>query len=385
MGTRHRLLRSLDGIRMTVANRMGVGLLILLLVGFGLFAGSHERLAARTGLDSDLFNLLTVDVNGTEMAIVIVVINERSFFSRISPILRERLRPYLGKNALYINPTVGQIVDVFPFLPEQFIVEQEGSPTFTPERQDWSEITDGFLDGAFQVNPGGEDHGSGSEGILVLGDRIDIERPFWISYQGVRVHFDVAEIAMHLPPAVSPAPVAIPSRPPVAIAPKEQITDLKGALTEGEFSAEMIAPLLGLPSELVGTLTIAPRGDELRLLLIQLEEGIRASALHSELLTSLDPLIGTGAVMVWALSPTGADFVPWHFFIQQSGTNYIFFSGASFVELTAGFLRSRRVESDTVVAGVILFPGGVDRTLPFTVFYGTASASFPGAQGDQTP
>ena len=37
------------------------------------------------------------------------------------------------------------------------------------------------------------------------------------------------------------------------------------------------------------------------------------------------------------------------------------------------------------IAGVILFPGGVDRTLPFTVFYGTASASFPGAQGDQTP
>lgn len=367
-------------IRATLAGRVGLCLLIMLVVGTGLLAGPHGQIASRTGLDPDLFNVLTVDVGGTEMVLFIVVIDERIFFSRISPVLRERLRPYIGKNALYINPTVEQLVDTFPFFPEQIIVEQEGSPSFTPAQSDWHAITDGFLAGIFHVNPGGEARGSGSEGILVLGDRIDIERPFWVSYQGVRVRFDVAEPPAHLP-------AAIPSRPPVAVAPLavvplEQITDLKGALTEGEFSVATVAPLLGIPLEMVGTLTIASRGDELRILLIRLEEEIRTSALHSDLLSSLEPLIGTGAVMVWALSPTGSAFIPWHFYIQQSGTNHVFFSGASFVELTAGFLSGNRVESGTLVAGVIRLPRGIDTALPFTVFYGTAGASFPGVPAE---
>lgn len=84
--------------------------------------------------------------------------------------------------------------------------------------------------------------------------------------------------------------------------------------------------------------------------------------------------------MVWAFSSTGADFSPWHFFVQQAGTNYVFFSGSSFVELTAGFLQAKRVEAGEVVAGVILLPARVDPYAAFSVFYGSASVALPSSE-----
>ena len=97
---------------------------------------------------------------------------------------------------------------------------------------------------------------------------------------------------------------------------------------------------------------------------------------------ALEPLVGTGAVMVWALSQTGSAFIPWNFYIQQSGTNYVFFSAASFVELTEGFLHSGRVEPGAIAAGVIRLPGGVDTNAQFAIQYGTAGATFGGAEGE---
>jgi hypothetical protein len=365
-------------MRKTLAGWVGVCLLLFLLTGLGVLAGSHEQIASKTGLDPDLFNELTIDVGGTELGIFIVAVDERAFSSRIAPTLRENLSPYVGRNALYVNPTVKQVVDAFPFFPEQVVIEQEGAPAFTPTRSDWVEITPGFLDGRFRSNPGGSSYGSGSEGILVMGDHIDIERPFWVSYQGESVRFELAQPTATLPPS----PAATPSHPPVEISPPGQITDLAEALTQGEFSAAAIADLLALPQDLVGTLIIAGRGEELRLLLVRLEEGIYDSALGDDLLSSLAPLVTTGAVMVWALSPTGAAFTPWNFYIQQLGTNYVFFSDASFVELTTGFLRGRRVEPGAVVAGVIRLPGRINTALPFTVYYGTSGVTFPGGAGE---
>jgi len=369
-------------MRVTLARRVGVCLSVLLLTSLGILAGSHEQIASKIDLAPDLFNELTVDVNGTELALFIVVINERAFSSKISPTLQENLRHYVGKNALYVNPTVEQVVNSFPFFPEQLTVEQEGGSSFTPTRSDWIEITPGFLDGQFEVNPGGSSYGSGSEGILVMEDRIDIARPFWVSYQGVRVRFDVAQQTAAYPVSAPPASTTTPSHPAVEISPPESITDLQQALTEGDFSAEAIASLLFLPQDLMGTLVVAGRGEELRLLFVRLEEGIYGSALGEDLLLALEPLVGTGAVMVWALSQTGSAFIPWNFYIQQSGTNYVFFSAASFVELTEGFLHSGRVEPGAIVAGVIRLPGGIDTNAPFSIQYGTAGATFGGAEGE---
>jgi len=110
---------------------------------------------------------------------------------------------------------------------------------------------------------------------------------------------------------------------------------------------------------------------------VRLEESIRTSLLGAELIASIDEVIGTGAVMVWAVSPIGADFTPWNFYVRQSGTNYVFFSKASFVELTEDFLRVARVEPGGVAAGVIRLPRSVDANAPFSVFYGTSGAEYP--------
>jgi hypothetical protein len=110
---------------------------------------------------------------------------------------------------------------------------------------------------------------------------------------------------------------------------------------------------------------------------VRLEESVRTSLLGLELLAAIDEVIGTGAVMVWAVSSNGAEFSPWNFYIRQSGTNYVFFSKASFVELTDDFLRVDRVEPGDIVAGVIRLPKSVNANAPFSVFYGTSGVDYP--------
>ncbi|MEA1871671.1 MAG: hypothetical protein U9N00_05715, partial [Candidatus Bipolaricaulota bacterium] len=100
-------------MRITSVRLVGVCLGVLLLTSLGVLAGSHEQIASKTGLAPDLFNELTIDVNGTELALFIVAINERVFSSKISPALQENLRHHVGKNALYVNPTVEQVVNSF--------------------------------------------------------------------------------------------------------------------------------------------------------------------------------------------------------------------------------------------------------------------------------
>jgi len=80
---------------------------------------------------------------------------------------------------------------------------------------------------------------------------------------------------------------------------------------------------------------------------------------------------------VWAFSIEGAAFSPWNFYIKQGGTNYVFFSSASFVELTDGFLHAERVEAGEVAAGVIRLPKSVDSALPFSVYFGTSGVDYP--------
>lgn len=351
--------------------------LLLLLMSFGVLAETHEQLATNTALASDLFNEITVSVNGTDLGIFLVAVDQRAFNSRVSAALRETLTPYVGRNALYVNLTVKEVVPSFPFSPERLTVTQDGKPTFIPARSDWIEITPGFLDGRFTENPAGTSYGSGSEGILVMGTHIDITQPFTVSYEGQQARFvlgpGTASTTASGPQSGSSVAA---SHPPVSVPTLSEISQLQDTLTHGDFSVARVAGLLGVPQDLLGTIAVTNGGKELRLLCIRLEPAVRESALSPDLLAAVDPLIGTGAVMVWALSPTGAPFIPWNFYIQQSGTNYVFFSDASFVELTKGFLHVGQVDPGQMVAGVIRLPSGVDPGVAFSLRYGTSGATF---------
>jgi len=350
-------------------------LLVLLFSGTTL-ADPRDRFAQETGLDLDLIGLVQVEIDDVELTVVFVFINERTFASRISAELRNRLLPYVGRNAFYVNPSIEQVVSQFDFSPFEISVRQTGEASFIPDSSAWVEITQGFTTGWFEVNPSGPDQGSGSEGILVLEDSVDPTRPLDLVYRGQEAHFEIgAGIAASSSTPIPPA--ATTSHDPIDVAPLEETGSLQDILMRDDFSAASMAALLDLDPALVRVMILTSRGEELRLFFVLLEESIRESALGPELIASLDPLIGTGAVMVWAFSIEGAAFSPWTFYIKQGGTNYVFFSSASFVELTGGFLRVERVNAGEVAAGVIRLPKSVDGSLPFSVYFGTSGVDYP--------
>ena len=360
--------------------------LFLLVLELSLLAASDEQIAAQTGLDPDLFSVLTVDVDGTELAILFVYISERTFESQISPELRQTLLPYVGKNALYVNPTVKQTVERFDFDPAQCVIEQEGIPPFIPVQGDWIEITEGFLKGVFHVNPMGASYGSGSAGVLVLGEHIDPTRLFWISYRGESAQFELV-----LPVEVAPAPVPVPSPPSAAPSPSpppSAVLEMSGEIDffsleelakAGRFDSEQVAATLNLDPSWIGSLNLLGRGRELSLLLIQVEDEVEEAALDPNLLQTLRPLFGSGAVLVWAFTPTGTVFSPYYFWVSQAGRNYFFISNASLLELTPEFARKdHELAPEEVIAGVLLLPDAIDPNVSFIVYYGSVGVTFPG-------
>jgi hypothetical protein len=361
--------------------------LFLFFVGlsFLALAASDDEIASQTGLDPDLFSVLTVDVDGTELAILFVFITERTFNSRISPELRQSLFPYVGQNALYVNPTVKQVVERFDFDPAQCVIGQEGAASFIPAQGDWIEITEGFLDGIFHVNPMGASYGSGSAGVLVLEDHIDPARPFWISYRGMTARFEfLYPMGILTPtPVVPPPSPASPPSPTTPVAPEVSgeidLTALEELFKDGHFDAERVAAALNLSPDLIGSMSLHFRSGELTLLLIQLENEVEGAALDSNLLQTLRPLFGSGAVLVWAVTPTGAVFSPYYFWVSQAGQNYFFISNASLLELTPEFARKdHELAPEEVTAGVLLLPDAVNSHAAFTVYYGSVGVTFPG-------
>ena len=361
---------------MTAGRTFVVSSLLLFFVAGAVFADPREQFARETGLDLDLIGVVQVEVGGIELTVTFVFVNERTFSSKISAELRATLLPYVGRNALYVNPSIEQVVEQFAFSPRNVSVRQISGSASTPEEAAWIDITPGFAAGRFEVNPSGPDRGSGSEGIVVLGEAIDSALPFEVSYLGEATRFDIGA-SVEATSSAPPAPSASASHVPIDVEPLAETETLEGILMQDEFSSEAMAALLGLDPGLVRTLQHAQRSETLRLLFVRLEEAIRESALGPELVSTLEPLIGTGAVMVWAFSIDGAAFSPWNFYIKQGGTNYVFFSSASFVELTERFLRVERVDAGEVAAGVIRLPKSVDNAHPFSVYYGTAGVDFP--------
>ena len=350
-------------------------MLVILLIQVAAYAGEPEQIASKTGLDQDLFVTLKTEVDATRLALFVVAITDRALRSNVSEKLRGILQAYIGTNVLYVNPTVEADVFSFPFDASKFSVSQEGVPTFYPSIDSWVEISEGFLSGVFVTNPSGASYGSGSEGLLVMDGYIDISKPFTVSYAGQSAMFSIHSNTS-VPVSTSGAIASSPSYDPVDVPIPAQVTDLQQALTVGEFNQQAIASYLDMAPGVVQTMEIMTGSEQLRLVLVVLEASIRDGLFSQELIASVEPLIDSGAVMVWALSSTGSEFTPWKFFAQQNDTNCVFYSEASFVELTEGFLRSGRVEAGQILAGVMRLPKWIDTQQQFSVFYGSSSVSF---------
>ena len=335
----------------------------------------RDDFARETGLDPDLIGVIQVDVGGTEMTIAFVFINERALDSRVSPALRQALEPYVGRNALYVNPTVRDVVSRFDFDPQTIAVQGEGRERAMTTASAWIELTPGFLDGEFLVNPAGSEQGSGSEGILILGDLIDPVLPFDVFYGSQRVTFRIAAPAS-ISDSSSGSTSAL-SHDPISVSPLGDVSSLEDVLALPDLTEVSLAALFALDRSLVRILDATVRTDTMRFVFVRLEESVRTSALGDDLLSRLDPVIGTGAVMVWATSTTDAPFSPWYFYVQQSGTNFVFFSSASFVGLTSGFLSIERLEPGTLAAAVIRLPKGVNAQAPFAVRYSSFGVTYP--------
>jgi hypothetical protein len=353
-----------------VGRALLVSSLFVLCAASAALGDSRDDFARETGLDSDLIGVIQVDVGGTEMTIAFVFINARALESHVSPSLRQALQPYVGRNALYVNPSVRDIVSHFDFTPQAIAVQGEGRERTTAPASAWVELTPGFLGGAFEVNPAGTAQGSGSEGVLVLGDLIDPTRPFDIFYGNERTTFRILA-------AASSGSTSAASHDPISVPALGDVSSLESVLARSDLTEVSLAALFALDRSLVRILDATVKSDTVRFVFIRLDESVRTSALGADLVSRLHPVIGTGAVMVWATSTTGAPFSPWYFYVQQSGTNFVFFSSASFVELTSGFLDLERLEPATLAAAVIRLPKGVDAQTPFAVRYSSFSVTYP--------
>jgi hypothetical protein len=206
--------------------------------------------------------------------------------------------------------------------------------------------------------------------VLVLGDLVDPTRPFDIFYGNERTTFRI------LPAGSSRASTAA-SHDPISVPALGDVSSLESVLARPDLTEVSLAALFALDRSLVRMLDATVASTAVRFVFIRLEESVRTSALGVDLLSRLGPVIGTGAVMLWAVSTTGAPFSPWYFYVQQSGTNFVFFSSASFVELTSGFLGLDRLEPATLAAAVIRLPKGVDAQAPFAVRYSTFGVTYP--------
>ncbi len=356
---------------------------------------TSEQISWETGLDQDLFATMRLDLNGVEIAVFFVYLNDRAFDSDISPGLAEKLRPYADTNALYVNVTVEGNVAQIGLDPTRFVVRQFGTEPVPSVAESWAEITTGFLSGWLQPNPDDPAFGSGSIGVLRLGDTIDPRQPFTIVYAGQEqrsVTLTIGTTAL-ISTASRTEPGSDAAIDPSYEDPRQRSVasgsveiPLLSALLDEAVGSEEMSVLLGVPSDTLHLFSCGGETDRLRIMLVELEEprvgeepvGGEAAQESDRLWDVLAPLAGTGAVMVWAASPTGAEFTPYAFYLQQAGSTFLFFSRSSFVDLTEGFTQQRWLAAGEASAGIILVHQGIDLRHPYTMIYCGVSSSLGG-------
>lgn len=336
---------------------------LFVILGGTLVFGADNigTIAQRTGLDRDLIGLISVEIEGTTLALTFIYVNERTLASRISPLLRQQILPHLEANAIVV--WVSADADM-SFSPNELVFRQQGRQPFSPDREDWATAP---------PEPWKIRAQEAAAGLLIMGARIDPTLPFWIEFRGQTTVIELEDpVLVYAEPL--DYPVVAPQHMPIDLG----IEDLALAEAFG-ITGEEIALLLGIDSRLVRTLFIGPAEEQLQIVLIHLAEQVREAHLGPGLFAQFERYIGRASIMVLAFSRTGANFSPWNFWASQGGRNYLLFAIARFTELTPGFIRPARdgrIEAGEMAAGIIILYRWIDPSLPFTVNYHTEKVEF---------
>ncbi|MCI2426090.1 hypothetical protein LM597_01510 [Candidatus Acetothermia bacterium] len=344
-------------------NRIFTLFCMIVILGGTLVFGADkiDTIAQQTGLDRDLIGLISVEIEGTTLAITFIYVNERTLMSRISPVLRRQLLPYVEANAIVV--WVSAEIDIF-FSPDELIFGQHEQRLFSPSREDWA---------AAPPKPWKIRAQESAVGLLIMGERIDPTVPFWIEFRGEKTVIDLDDpVLVYVEPL--DYPVVVPQQIPVDL----NIEDLALAEAFG-ITGEEIAWLIGIDPKLVQTMFIGPAEEQLQIILIHLAGQVRKANLSPGILTRLERYIDRASIIVLAISQTGADFSPWNFWVSQGGRNHLLFAIARFTELTPGFLRpahTGRIEAGETVAGIIILYQLIDPSLPFTLYYRITRVEF---------
>ena len=240
--------------------------------------------------------------------------------------------------------------------------------------------------------------------MLLLGEVIDPERLFTISYDGQ----EERAITLMLDPRAAAAPgpglgwagSGEAATDPMhedprqgSVANTQVAIPFLDALLDGDVQTEELAGLLGIEPRRIHLIACGGETDQLRIMLIELDNALFLGRVCADgmedaagpLWEIVSPLAGTGAVMVWAASTTGAEFTPYAFYLQQAGSTFLFFSRSSFVDLTEGFTARRRLAPGEVSAGIVLLHRGIDLQRPFTMHYCGGMSQFGDEAGDANP
>lgn len=134
---------------------------------------TKDEISQRVGIDPDLLATLIVSDGGDRFILAFVRIDESLLDSRLKPLLKRGIEPFIGRKAL--------LVLVFPlqlsrFVPSEISFSQEGLTYLTDNGQIHS-ITDDFQSGIVREN-------ELSAGVIELPGVIDLTRPFTIRFRG---------------------------------------------------------------------------------------------------------------------------------------------------------------------------------------------------------
>jgi len=152
-------------------------------MGQGLEELARQRIAAETGLDEDLIATMFISEDNAQFILTFIYIEGRTFDSQLKPEILEAIAPYRNREAMLVLVTPARESYFNPLL----ISFSQDRVVYNVRLTSIRRIDESFTVGTL---PAGEV----SAGIILLdqleprtsllGEKLDVNRPFQISYMG---------------------------------------------------------------------------------------------------------------------------------------------------------------------------------------------------------